>query len=70
METFSLMGLYIICSDGQLGYVWDIFEPTILMPTYLVAFLVSEYEFVESSPAVSNVTFRVWARPEWKSRTA
>ena len=27
------------------GYVWDIYEPTLPMSTYLVAFLVSDFSF-------------------------
>lgn len=34
------------------------------MSTYLVAFMVSEFEFSEAEKANSNVTFRIWARKE------
>ena len=51
-------------SDGLPGYSWDIFEPSRRMSSYLVAFLVSEFTSVESDPALSNVQFRIFARPD------
>ncbi|XP_011631440.1 aminopeptidase N-like isoform X1 [Pogonomyrmex barbatus] len=39
------------------GKIWDVFEQTIPMSTYTVAFVISEFESLE----VDN--FRVWARP-------
>lgn len=47
------------------GWVWDRFQVTVPMSTYLLAFLVSELEY-EPSPRVAsnNVAFRVWARKD------
>lgn len=42
----------------------DHFEETVPISTYLVAFLVSEFEYSEASRRDSNVTFRIWARKE------
>lgn len=51
------------------GYVWDIYQSSPVMSSYLVAFLISEYNYVESDPAVSNTTFRIWARPDYMDYT-
>ena len=32
------------------------------MSTYLVAFIVSKFEYEQSPPTANNVTFRIWAR--------
>lgn len=42
----------------------DRFEETVPMSTYLVAFMVSEFEFSEAPKQDTNVTFRIWARKE------
>ncbi len=42
----------------------DRFKETVPMSTYLVAFMVSEFEYKEAPKRNSNVTFRVWARKE------
>lgn len=48
--------------SGKLGWVWDHYEDTVPMSTYLVAFLVCEFEYRVSDESANNVTFRVWAR--------
>jgi aminopeptidase N len=55
--------------DGMLGYVWDSYESSLPMSTYLVAFLVSEFINVESDPSLSRVQFRIWARPSFRNQT-
>lgn len=42
----------------------DRFEETVPMSTYLVAFMISEFEYKEAEKKNSNVTFRIWARKE------
>lgn len=39
-------------------YIWDVYEESIPMSTYLLAFVVSDFEFLQ------NDNFRVWARHE------
>lgn len=61
--------------DGKEGWVLDTFQETVPMSTYLVAFMISEFEYVESvaesssstspsSSANSSVLFRIWSRKE------
>ncbi|XP_037798468.1 aminopeptidase N-like [Penaeus monodon] len=48
---------------GQEGWVWDRYEKSVPMSTYLVAFVVSD--FVQINTTVNdNVVLRVWARRE------
>ncbi|XP_054279876.1 aminopeptidase N-like isoform X2 [Macrosteles quadrilineatus] len=48
--------------EGKPGWVWDEYQDTVPMSTYLVAFMVSEFEYRESDPQPNKVLFRVWAR--------
>lgn len=50
-KTFTLF-----FSDGINDYVWDHFQETVPMSTYLLAFIVFDFE------SISNGTFSVWAR--------
>jgi len=47
--------------DGEEGWVWDHFENTVPMSTYLVAFVVSDFAHMNNT-ANDHVLFRVWAR--------
>ncbi|CAG0890180.1 unnamed protein product [Darwinula stevensoni] len=48
------------------GYVWESFETSVPMSTYLVAFAVSEFaaDGANVSLAEGEIPFKVWARPE------
>ncbi|XP_069972068.1 aminopeptidase N-like [Penaeus vannamei] len=48
--------------EGQAGWVWDHYHTTVKMSTYLVAFVVSDFEFLSDLAGETN--FSVWARPE------
>jgi len=45
-------------------YVWDVYEESVPMPTYLVAFVVSKFGFEVSPSTDNNVMFRIWARKD------
>ncbi|CAH2058992.1 unnamed protein product, partial [Iphiclides podalirius] len=51
-------------------FVWDQFENSVPMSTYLVAFVVSKFAHVESPPRLSNTKFRIWAREDAIDQTA
>ena len=46
--------------------MWDIYEESVPMPTYLVAFVVSKFGFEVSPPELTDndVMFRIWARKD------
>jgi aminopeptidase N len=47
------------------GWVWDKYEPSVPMSTYLVAFIISDFGFKLSEPSQhNNVTFKIWARKD------
>lgn len=46
------------------GWVWDKYMDTVPMSTYLVAFMVSEFEYKVGDKTDNNVTFRIWARKD------
>ncbi|CAG0923780.1 unnamed protein product [Notodromas monacha] len=53
--------------EGQDGFVWDEYHTSVQMSTYLVAFVVSQFEFVQS-PLDSRV--KVWTRPDMINRAS
>ena len=56
--------LYIIYREGTEEYVWDNYEESVPMSTYLVAFVVSKFANEVSSQTDNNVMFRIWARKD------
>ena len=54
-------------------YVWDIYQESVKMSTYLVAFVVSDFVYRKSEPMDNGVEFRIWSRKgainqtEWAS---
>ena len=48
--------------DGSDEYVWDHFEESVPMSSYLVAFFVGKFKSLESTTA-KGVNVRVWAKP-------
>ena len=43
---------------GDTGYVWDIYDDSLKMSTYLLAFVVSDFVFRKSEPQPNGVEFR------------
>lgn len=48
---------------GQDGWVWDSFNTTLPMSTYLVGFLISDFSYLESSQ-LNHTVMRVWTRKD------
>ena len=48
--------------EGTDEYVWDHYEQSVPMSTYLVAFVVSKFGYETALPTGNNVKFRIWAR--------
>ncbi|VVC87169.1 unnamed protein product [Leptidea sinapis] len=45
-------------------FVWDQFEKSVPMSTYLVAFVVSSFSYVDSPRELSKAKFKIWARDD------
>ncbi|XP_059089638.1 aminopeptidase N-like [Tigriopus californicus] len=74
LPTMSSISNMPIESEGQPmennnEYVWDIYQKTVTMSTYLLAFVVSDFTFRQSDPLPNNVDFRIWSRESANSRT-
>ncbi|CAG9766839.1 unnamed protein product [Ceutorhynchus assimilis] len=46
------------------GWYWDRFDISVPMSTYLVAYVVSDFDYKEADHSESNVTFRIWSRKD------
>ena len=55
--------------EGTKDYVWDHYKESIKMSTYLVAFVVSKFQFTETTLS-NNVRFKIWSQPELVNQTA
>ncbi len=64
MEGLSVEG------EDPDDYVMDVFEPTLKMSTYLVAFLISDFKPRLSYTKENATEFRIWARSELYDQTA
>lgn len=50
-------------SKGNPDYIWDHFDETVPMSTYLVAYIVHDFDYKESvAKGTSDVPFKIWAR--------
>ena len=50
------------CSKDRVNFVWDTFEKSMPMSTYLVAFVVSDMVARDSDPALSDTRFKGQSR--------
>lgn len=48
----------MICSDGLPGYVWDEYRESLPMSSYLLAFVVTDFQ------SISDGIFNVWTRAD------
>lgn len=51
-------------------FVWDQFATSVPMSTYLLAFVVSKFSYVESPAELSATKFRIWARNDAINQTS
>jgi aminopeptidase N len=58
-----------VAMDGDNEYVWDLYDNSVKMSTYLVAFVVSKFEFRESEKSDNGVRFRIWSRKDAMQQT-
>ena len=54
--------------EGTDDYVWDHYQESVKMSTYLLAFVVSKFRSTEST-SDSNVRFRIWSTPNSLDQT-
>lgn len=51
------------------GWEWDRFQKSVPMSTYLLAYIVFDFDYVESPKSNNNVVFKIWARAEAINQT-
>jgi len=54
---------YVFCRDGMPGWVWDIYNPTPVMPATVIAMIVSSYQETKAQPGLYNKNVSIWAPP-------
>ena len=54
---------------GDTGYVWDVYQDSVKMSTYLLAFIVSDFVYRTSDPLPNEVEFRIWSREGAEDQT-
>ena len=59
-----------VAMAGTEDYVWDVYQKSVKMSTYLVAFVVSKFQHLEAERLANNVTFRIWSLPASLDQTA
>lgn len=51
------------------GYVLDVYQDSLKMSTYLLAFVVSDFTYRTSPPQPNGVEFRIWSRKSAANQT-
>ena len=49
--------------------MWDIYQDSLKMSTYLLAFVVSDFVYRTSAPQPNGVQFRIWSRKSAENQT-
>ena len=50
-------------SETEENYIWDHFDDTVVMSTYLVAYSINDFVYKESVVKMTDdVVFKIWAR--------
>ena len=44
-----------VAMDGSKEYVWDVYQKSVKMSTYLVAFVVSKFKYIEAEKLDNDV---------------
>ena len=55
-------------SDNDI-FVWDVYQETPIMPTYLLAFIVSRYTYIQGKTSALGTEFKVWSRKSINDKT-
>ena len=55
-------------SDNDI-FVWDVYQETPIMPTYLLAFIVSCYTYIHGKTSTLGTEFKVWSRKSINDKT-
>ncbi|XP_013400083.2 putative aminopeptidase-2 [Lingula anatina] len=66
MKSLSNMPIRSSTTESG-GWVADHYHPTLKMSTYLLAFIICDFDYVENTTS-RNTIVRVWARPEAKDQ--
>ncbi|CAB3258598.1 unnamed protein product [Arctia plantaginis] len=53
----------------QSEFVWNSYEKSVPMSTYLVAFVISKFSYTESPQGLSTTKFKIWARNDALDQT-
>jgi len=51
-------------------YMWDMYQDSPIMSTYLLAFIISRFTYVQSETRPNGVQFRIWCRKSVVDQTA
>ena len=47
-----------VSMDGSNDYVWDVYQKSVKMSTYLVAFVVSKFKYIEAEKLDNDVRYK------------
>ena len=65
-KCFEFLG---VAMPDATDYVWDQYEESIKMSTYLLAFVISDFKYRVGIKTENQVQFRIWSRSEALEQT-